>query len=361
MLEIKDIKRNVGRLTLISLLFVAGCSTDVDPNQPDATTDVIVFGCGAQETEKVATRAEDLSLHDVGIGSFRVWAYKNTGVNGDYYTSYQTVIDSYRVWWETTLSTSNRNYWEYVNSTTQTIKYWDLSVCAYRFMAIAPATALHNASITGETSKSLHIRMPIDATKEDEVPYYSELWFSTGSPTDYPYKQFKDIVHMQFTQPISYVRFMFTFEKAADAATTTLSGKSFKPTDGGLIEQKGEVIISYPITGTGISEEFSVSSVGLGGITAFTQDYYTTPADANARTYYTVLPASNQGSYTLKVSVNGEPKSVVMPAEYMNWLPGYEYTYMFKIHVDGGVTIDNVQSAFTGWTLHEGTRKVYNW
>ena len=61
------------------------------------------------------------------------------------------------------------------------------------------------------------------------------------------------------------------------------------------------------------------------------------------------------------MSVNGEPKSLVVPEEYMDWLPGYEYTYIFKVRESGGVVIDNVQSAFTGWTLHEGTRKVYNW
>ena len=349
-------------ISLTALLVLVACSSDDEPTQVDTTSEVIVFGCDTLATEKVTTRAGDPSLHDVGIGSFRVWAYKNDGVSGNNYTSYQTVIDSYNVWWEPTLSTSNLNSWEYVNSTSQTIKYWDISANAYRFMAIAPETTLYSASITGDTDKSLNIRMPINAANEADVPYYSELWFSTGSPIDFPDKQFCQTVNMRFIKPISYVRFMFTYENPDDAATTTLSGKSFKPTDGGLIEQTGDVIISYPITGTGTKETVTVSEVAdPDGINAFTQDYYITPADAHACTYYTVLPATNQGTYTLKVSVNGEPKSLVVPEVYMNWLPGYEYTYIFKIRVDGGVTIDNVQSAFTGWTLHEGQHKVYNW
>jgi hypothetical protein len=348
-------------ISLTALLVLVACSSDDEPMPADTPTNVIVFSCGAQETEQVTTRAGETSLHDVGIGSFRVWAYKNDGMSGNSFTSYQTVMDSYRVRWEPTLSTSNLNNWEYVEGTTQTIKYWDISVNAYRFMAIAPATTLHNASITGDTDKSLSIRMPIDATNEADVPYYSELWFSTGSPIDYPDKQFLHTVNMRFMKPISYVRFMFTYERPEEAATTTLTGKIFKPTDGGLIEQKGDVTISYPITGTGINETLTVSETGLDGITAFTQDYYVTPADANACKYYTVLPATNQGTYTLKVTVNGEPKSLVVPEAYMDWLPGYEYTYIFKVRASGGVVIDNVQSAFTGWTLHEGQRKVYNW
>ena len=166
---------------------------------------------------------------------------------------------------------------------------------------------------------------------------------------------------MKFLKPIAYVRFMFTYDIHEDEEPPILSNKSFKPTDGGLIEQKGDVTISYPLTGTGNSETLSVATTGLDGVTAFTQDYYVTPADAHACTYYTVLPAINQGSYTLKVSVNGEPKSLVVPEQYMDWLPGYEYTYVFEVRLDGSVAIDNVQSAFTGWVIHEGNRTVYNW
>jgi len=59
--------------------------------------------------------------------------------------------------------------------------------------------------------------------------------------------------------------------------------------------------------------------------------------------------------------VNGDPKTTVVSAEYMDWKPGYEYTYIFKIHVDGGVSISSVQAAFTPWVFHEKPRTVYNW
>ena len=349
-------------MILMSLMLLCACSTDDDHlTQPDAVADeAIAFSCDMKETEQVSTRATS-PLHDAGIGSFRVWAYKNTDFSGTAFTDYQTVINDYSVWWDTSLSISNQNYWEYVNSTTQTTKYWDASAYAYRFMAIAPATASYNASITGDAVKSLRIALRVDATDEANIPYYSELWFSTGSPIDYPDKQFYQSVKMQFVKSVAYVRFMFTFENSDDAATITLSGKSFKPTDGGLIEQIGDIILTYPITGTGTAETISVSPDGVQGITAFTQDYYLTPADENACTTYAVLPATRQGTYTLRVNVNGEPKSVVVPEAYMDWLPSHEYTYIFKVRADGGVSIDSVQSAFTPWETENGVHSVYNW
>ena len=350
-------------ISVTTLLALAACSTDSEPTQPDTTAtteDVIVFSCGMQETEEMPTRAAT-GLHDVGISSFRVWAYKNDGVSGNSYTSYQTVINGYNVWWEPTLSSTNRNNWEYVNGTTQTIKFWDSSARAYRFMAVAPYTASQGATITGDAEKSLNVTMYVDVTNEATIPYYSELWYSTGNISQFPDRQFGRPVTMQFLRPVSYVRFMFTFEHADDALSTTLSGKSFKPTDGGLIEQSGDVIISYPLTGTGTTEVIRASNVEMDGITAFTQDYYVTPDDANACKEYAVLPATNQGTYTLKVSVNGEPKSVVVPEEYMDWLPNHQYTYTFKIFVDGRVTIDSVESAFTPWVIHDGGHTIYNW
>ena len=72
-------------------------------------------------------------------------------------------------------------------------------------------------------------------------------------------------------------------------------------------------------------------------------------------------PAVDQGTYTLSVKVNNEPRNVVVPAQYMNWQPGYEYTYIFKVTDAGGVEIDAVQSAFAPWSYHEKDYPVYNW
>ena len=48
-------------------------------------------------------------------------------------------------------------------------------------------------------------------------------------------------------------------------------------------------------------------------------------------TIYTVFPApEGQSDYKMTVSVDGEPKTAIVPAQFMTWLPGYQYTYIFK-------------------------------
>jgi len=62
------------------------------------------------------------------------------------------------------------------------------------------------------------------------------------------------------------------------------------------------------------------------------------------------------------VVVGGEPKTCVVPAEYMTWSPGYQYTYIFKITETGDVELGQVMSAYTNW--NEGKEKeytLYNW
>ena len=77
--------------------------------------------------------------------------------------------------------------------------------------------------------------------------------------------------------------------------------------------------------------------------------------------WYVLLPNISQGSYTLSVKVNEETKKAEVPQQYMQWLPGYSYTYVFKITDEGGVAIGWVEYAVTPWTEQEADRPVYNW
>ena len=45
----------------------------------------------------------------------------------------------------------------------------------------------------------------------------------------------------------------------------------------------------------------------------------------------------------------------------MRWLPGYSYTYIFKINEEGGIEIELVEAAVTPWTELGTARTVYNW
>ena len=77
--------------------------------------------------------------------------------------------------------------------------------------------------------------------------------------------------------------------------------------------------------------------------------------------WYVVLPAMNQGTYTLSVKVNNELKEVVVPAQYMNWQPGYEYTYIFKITDSGALVLYDVVAGFAPWDESVSPHPVFNW
>ena len=376
------------RMGLMGLMGLMGCSsesTEAPAEGPTVETGTAIAFTANQDEERTVTRA---GLEEVGIKTFTVWAYKNTdfeeGSNPINYTSKQQVIPGYYVRWTSNsayTTTSNTNGWEYVNQQTpgqleQTIKYWDWGAKAYRFFGMAggrdgsykvsEVNGANGASGNDEFVVTIDVNASTDYDAEG-MPYYSRLWFSDGN-TGEGHKAFGKPVTLEFVKPLTKVRFMFTYEDPNDANYTVLSNKNFGPTPPTdpedpqpRIYQKGTMTVTYPLTGTATEEDEVVTHTD-DGLPALVQDYYEEPNDLNARKWYTVLPAPHQGSYTLTVTVNGQEHAVVVPAEFMSWLPGYQYTYIFKVHVDGGVSIDSVQSAFTPWTPeYIGEHTVYNW
>ena len=328
-------------------------------SQPEVGTP-IAFSAN-QDEKAMVTRAT--SLHDEGIDVFTVWGYKN--MDAEYTTSgLQTVIPGYTVNWQgnsANTTTTNSNGWDYILSSEpeQTIKYWDWSATAYRFFGVTGTEGTDYEA----TRTNGDYEISITATDEATTSYFSALWFSTGQLPTYSDKQFGKPVQLVFMKPFSKVRFMFTY--ASPREGVVMGSKSFKPTHGSGIAQTGTVTISYPLTGAATKESFSVTASSE--LTDFTEDY--DPDDDNKsysetdEGWYTVLPNNSQDSYTLTVNLNGVDKTAVVPASYMQWLPGYSYTYIFKINEEGGVEIDMVQAAFstTPWIELSGDPKVYNW
>lgn len=380
------------------LLGLTGCSKDSAEQEPVMLQEVISFSPSLPDDE-VATRAET-PLSSLAQ-TFTAWAYKNDGYDSatETYTSYQTVMPNYVVNWTANsayTTTSNTNNWEYVGqSTDQTIKYWDFDARAYRFFGVAPgtgtnATTAYNTVLASgaykpnsanETDGAYGFSATVDASTDasvDDAPYFSELWFSTGNPTDYPDRQFGRPVTLRFIKPFARVRFIFTFVDGLGFGREKLKDITFHPTapQGSPVPKiatAGTVSVNYPLKGSDITESWSTSPTGY--IDAFTIDYHETMTvpdpdldgiaalNANAYHWYTVLPALNQSSYTIEVAVvTDEVKTAVIPAEYMSWKPGYEYTYKFKITESGGITMDVIQVAINDWSnKRESEHEVYNW
>jgi len=176
---------------------------------------------------------------------------------------------------------------------------------------------------------------------------------------------FGKAVTLVFLQPFAKVRFMY---KASDeTAVFILNDQHFKPTDPlKSIYTMGTFTVTYPLIGT-TEETWEVTGGSTSLPDGFVQEYYEddddpdTPVDPNAGKWYVVLPAKDQGSYTLSVKINNADRTAVVPAEYMNWQPGYQYTYVFKITDSGVLALDGVYSGFAPWNTEAATHNIYNW
>lgn len=364
-------------LLLAAMVLTAGCGTGsgeepeslepghISPGTNPGTTpevvtgDPIAFSARQQEDQDV-TRAE--APLESKVESFIVYGYKNKGSD---FSSIQTVFPGYVVKWKgnANSSTTNTDGWEYLNQQPigeeeQTIKYWDMSATAYRFFGVAKDEGDYSAKeiLDGGLPKEYKISFVVDATTEagvKAVPYISTLWFSTGTQ-DYPDRQFSKPVKLFFQKPFARVRFKFT--QSYPDAVLMLEDKRFFPNNPvqQKIVDKCQLTITYPLKGDDKVETYERSDEA--GIVAFTEDY----SDTNQR-WYNVYAPQSLGAFTLSVKVNGAVKTVDVPAEYMDWLPGYQYTYVFKITDQGGIEIDLVESAFSKWYDMTGSTTVYNW
>ena len=343
----------------------------------------------------MATRA-GMPLSEAGVTSFNVWGYKNMDFDAGVYGGRQEVFPGYTVNWSANSSattTTNSSGWEYIllSKPEQTIKYWDWKARAYRYFAVTggvsatPETYGADGTYwTSGTYGTYKFTISADASPEydaeataakmNATPYFSRLWFSTGELPAYIDKQFGQPVKLEFVKPYARVRFIFKYAYPREGIK--LTEKCFKPTtdfdnDPSTpvvgIARKGTVTVHYPTEGPEIKEWYSmaVDADNSTRLEAFTEDF--DPEDdgkvytVTDNGWYMVVPNDTQGSYTLSVEVNKLPKTCTVSAEYMRWLPGYSYTYIFKILEEGGVVIELVQAAFTPWVDMAIDRTVYNW
>ena len=377
-------------------LVMGSCSDPADPvSEPEPQPDLqaIVFAASQQQEESVTRAETPLKTYTT---TFQAYGYKNMSYDSGTgsYGGLQQVFPGYKVNWianSANTTTTNTDGWEYVHQQTtgaeQTIKYWDWEAKAYRFFgyALCNSDVNHAVTVTDNASgttpaTTVTFSANVDAADIADAPYLSQLWFSDGNNETYPDRQFGKPVKLVFTKPFARVRFMFTFVDGLTYGREMLSNIKFGPTkplgqpSGPVIATVGTVKATYPLEGTETVETWSTENVS--GIPAFTIDYYeantfhtpddtTTPEvyDNTPEKWYTVLPALTQGSYTVEVSVvTDEIKTAVVPAEYMSWKPGYEYTYKFKITEKGGITLDIIQVAINDWSNKKSSNhSVYNW
>lgn len=302
---------------LMSLL--AACSKEEVSEQ---VGEAITFSGSMEESGEV-TRAE--TALETLTHSFKVWAFKNKGVNEANYTNPQCVFPGYNVKWAANsahTSTTNSDGWEYVGvggTEDQTIKYWDLAAKAYKFFGYAPASThatmefYRPATATATESWDVYepldpswtfgsyytkcrLSVPVDASNEEDAniendaPYISRMWFSSDLTT-----KFSQPVKLEFFKPLAKVRIMFTFsdmsiigagqtyETLTKALQETVEDPEFRPTSPYAgIAMSGEIYFEYPLTGTSTSQSWDINpSKPMGYMTGsddnnsyFTEYYY---------------------------------------------------------------------------------------
>lgn len=304
------------------------------------------------------TRAEETGLETISK-SFKVWGYKTTGGN---YTSgfdhYQNVMDGYLVkWTQQTANTTSSNTadWEYVGihndklNTNQTIKYWDYSATSYRFFAYSiPTTAAGNSTapsfsgpLTTEGSTNLHASFSIpfnydkDATNVT-TPYISDLWMSDNQ--NFENRKYGACVKLTFAPIITKVRFKFNYQAESQVSITNIS---FRNVNDVPSPTSGNIIITYPITGMDTQASYIWETTGTETEPINFTIPYEEEGDLNHQTttrkkWYFVPPlgdskTTQQSAYIITADINGKKATATVPAEFMQWKAGYQYTYIFKI------------------------------
>ena len=321
------------------------------------------------------TRAEETGLETISK-SFKVWGYKTIeGNKTGGFDHYQNVMDEYLVkWTQQTANTTSSNTadWEYVGirneqlNAYQTIKYWDYSATSYRFFAYSIPTAAGNITApsfsgppTTEGSTNLHASFTIpfnydkDATNVS-TPYISELWISDNQ--NFENRKYGECVKLTFAPIITKVRFKFNYQAGSQVSITNIS---FRNVNDAPSPTSGNIIITYPITGMDTQASYIWETSGTETETINFTIPYEEEGDLNHQTdtrkkWYFVPPlgdskTTQQSAYVITADINGKKATATVPAEFMQWKAGYQYTYIFKI-TEAGTVISFTNLQVEKWT-----------
>lgn len=360
-------KLSILTISVMTLCLLSCSSSEQDnPVIPEPQYGSISFGGNSGSWQDAPiSRAGETGLETIAT-SFRVWGYKTTGGNKtDGFTNPQNVMNGYIVNWKQP-KTGETGSWEYTGieneelKTTQTIKYWDYSATSYRYFAFSPAnekvtttllsedgSTANNLNTATQTSFSIPFEYKENATSST-TPYVSDLWLSDNQ--NFENRKYGECVKLTFAPIIAKVRFKFNYLKDTKISITDIV---FKNINDEHSPTKGNIIVSYPITGTGTKASYKWETTETGTeLIKFTIPYEE-DADLNHQTterkkWYFVPPLGDsntpQGAYIISATIDGKKSTATIPAEYMQWKAGYQYTYIFKITEAGTViSFSNLQ------------------
>ncbi len=379
-------------VTVASATLLTGCSSASDGDDaPIADGHAITFNAtNGSTTALEATRADggQVGLETLGYKEVYVYGYKT--ING----TVQNVMPGYKLVYtqnSDNTSTTNSSGWEYVGQGTdylgkdQEIKYWDGNSTDYRFFAVLSGNKsslrYDNAEITSSTNVTSTGSFSMEFTnlaymthKEDgkyymsdgttekeekDIPMYGTMW--QGDPAQF----YNTPVPLAFTKPYALVRVVFV---RPEGTSTTQLGKvgdtahplTFGPKDGSAMTGDGKVSVSW---GMNSSRETATAEVGTVTLPTMKLDPLTLTNQGEryqAWPEYLMIPSTSDSvdfkctAYTCTESKGGtgavfEERTAVVPAQYMRWKPGYQYTYVFKITKTNEMEFSHVLEVYSQW------------
>ncbi len=361
---------------------VTACSSSADaPDSPDKT---FAISFNATDSANVTTRApRTTGLSDIGYNEIVVYGYKTLD------NTIYNVMPGYTLKYVANTansSTTNTTGWEYVGQGTdylgldQEIKYWDGNSTDYRFFAVlsdykgnvkyngsaisASTTVTTDGSFSMEFNNLEYMTHAEDGkyynsagneVAESKIPMYGILW--QGDPAEYYNKP----VELSFVKPYSLVRLVF--ERPEGSSKTVLGDDTHKitfgPKDNSTMTGDGKVDVSWGMTGsretaTALPGSTTLPTMSLGGVelTNENERYQAWPE-------YLMIPSTSEPVDFLctvqvkTVNTSGatvyDPRTAVIPAQYMKWRPGYQYTYVFKISSNNNLEFSHAVEVYTKW------------
>jgi len=353
--EIKKVKMKKTIFLVITLMSLAGCSSDEAINESSPTQNtldgkgkVIMFTSGANAVTRATISGS--AAADLLGKNFVV-----EGVKGDGTTS-SVVYDNYNVNYisgSASTTTSNTTGWEYVNQpknanasiSAQTVKYWDFSAQQYDFIAysLGNSTGLTVSAINAATKGTAAYTINGSAAELSQA-YIADM-VTAYNPSDYNKT-------VQFTfRPLSAKVRIALYETVpgysvqdvvfyTDASTTATDGLAhLYATGSDVFNDAGTCTIYFPTTGsanTGLDDynkahlTFSPDATGgtstvkdfgaLDGVNTYVAKEYSettstdklyigrasnnaTYAGSSANNYYTVV-IPNESGIVLNLKVN---------------------------------------------------------
>lgn len=424
-------------MLLVVVAAVCSCSSGSDdivsPTPPTPPTPVetselpVTFNAITSDEEDGSTRATQYGPDAAAILKNTFTAYGLKLLAGG---STQTVFNGTKVNYVANSagsSSTNTNDWEYVNSYSEHIRYWDQDADGYIFFASAPDGVGSTINVK-EAEKTVTMNIPsLVATSYASADDLKNK-FMTSSVVVNPKAgtpSFSGTVNLKFMNALSRIRIGFLsgeddysgfdapqhlsiydvqFSPAANYKseqpyTLESSTPDVSIPVGGSIEttykwnkKKSEPLSEYAVEETIASKGATGSTVNCFTFNNYgayngqpssshysidgsnyveealyvyptecytasdprapssfvRSDYKNTPTaltddDIHAQWLYvfpTTTPATPANSYTpqdwrlaIKININNVEfvKTAIVPAEYMQWLPNHEYTYIFKV------------------------------